>query len=206
MSTEQTTSELPVESSSIPSESPSESPPAPPLEGSSNGEPKVPEKKPLVDDGRMPASLWVKREQRFSGVVYVYKKIVTGELMFVTVPSGRLSDDQKKMLEIVEFKVEFIFSMPTQKQLSYYREQCSKWDRAANDFVISRGKMRRMMIRFHLMETSIPDPRKDSQEPLKLERDKGRLTSEVEELILQLHPTVLDLLLVRFELEANIVY
>lgn len=213
MSTEQPTPEPVADPPPVPVVSESPTPLVPtvpePLAQSvvsSNGEPKLPEKKPLVDDGRMPAALWVKREQRFSGMVYLYKKVATGELMFVTVPSGKLTDDQKNLLEIVEYKVEFIFSMPTQKQLSHYRELCSKWDRTANDYVISRGKMRRLMVRYHLMGTNIPDPRGDSFEPMKLEREKGRLKPEIEEVILQLHPTVLDLLLVRFELEANIVY
>lgn len=156
-------------------------------------------------DGKLPVGLWVTETPTISVKVYAYKNLRDGKLFFFS--STRLVEPRKKELEengvfLEEFEIPAEFTIPDRKQIDRYRERSSSLHEASGQMMINKSGMRRSVIRYHLTKLGLPNP--ETGEPLQIDRDSGKITRKVEDLLENLHPNLVDMLMLQFEVESGI--
>lgn len=162
-------------------------------------------KKVPKDDGKMPLGLWITDDPSVKITVYVYKNLRDGKLfLFLASP---LTEERKKELTVGgihlrEFEVPAEFTLPDRKQVDRYRERSSTLHESSGQMMISKSGMRRSLIRYHLLSLGLPHP--ETGEPLQIDRESGRMSREVEDLLENLHPSLIDMLVLQFEVETGI--
>lgn len=160
---------------------------------------------PPEDDGKMPTGLWVTDMGIVKVCVYLYKNLRDGKLFFFT--TTPLTEARKKELSeggihLKEFEIPAEFSVPDRRQIDRYRDRSSSLHEASGQLMISRSGMRRCILRYHLLNLGLPNP--ETGEPLQMERESGRISKKVEDLLEKLHPNLVEMLVSQFEMETGI--
>lgn len=155
------------------------------------------------DDGKLPKGLWISQDPKIIVTIYAYKNVNSGEMTHVTMEP--ISDDRKRLMAVVELPITAEFRIPDHRQLDNYRERYSKWSDEAQALLPNRYNIRRVLIRNHMDKIDLVNPETGSSIQLKHDKAK-RLTPESEAMLDRLHPTILDLLMLKYERMANLVY
>jgi hypothetical protein len=155
------------------------------------------------DDGKAPKGIWISQSPKVVVTIYVYKNVTSGEMTHVTMEP--VSEERKKILGVVEYPITAEFRIPDHRQLDNYRERHARWSDEAQALLPNRYVIRRVLIKNHLDSIDLMDPR--TGEPVGLKHDKSKkLTPESEAILDGLHPTIIDLMMLKYERVANLVY
>jgi hypothetical protein len=105
-------------------------------------------------------------------------------------------------LGYIEFPIESDWSVPDREKIESYRESSSRFDTRARVSVIHRATLQNTIIKHHLLEIRFRNS-DGTMKPLQLPRDKkGFLTRDAFKILGQLHPSVMDVLYLKFTDEA----
>jgi len=110
-----------------------------------------------------------------------------------------LREEVVRTMEYEEYLITAKFSYPSKSSLDRYRERSLRWNDEVSTFVISRVMVKRFVLRNNLLELILPEG------PMRLEKTpRGALTEETMDDLDGLHPSILDLILSKFESESGI--
>jgi len=156
-----------------------------------------------VAPATLPAAIWLSKRPTVTFKIYVYRRPDEEELSAVMVLP--LGEDAVKAAGVQEIAVEVEFSIPNRKQMARYKDRSARWVDEISSLVSDRNVIRQQIIRTHLLKMGIPHP--TTGEALDFSRDEdGRLKPETETLLDELHPSLLDAIMTKFERDANLVY
>lgn len=149
----------------------------------------------------LPGSLWLSKTGRVKVTVFVYQtKEGRTDIML-----NAIDQEQQATMDMTEFQVSAEFSLPSRKQIDQYRRKSGRWVENALSLVTDRNQMRNHFLKYHLLSLDLPDPETGESFEIKRTRD-GTLDTKSEDYLNTLHPTLLELLLTKFEREGDIVY
>jgi hypothetical protein len=149
---------------------------------------------------RTPKALWVTGAEVIPTCIYAYLDEKDELQAFV---GDKLTAEYVATAKLKEYPIAAEFNVPNKLQLDRYRQIANKVDGDTGIQIIDRVLLRRLILKNHLISITVDDP--DTKEQIKIERDsKGKMTPEVEKKLLNLHPTILDMLLVQYETRANL--
>lgn len=151
---------------------------------------------------KLPKGMVVNEGDTINCTIYGYRD-ADGAFTRILVNQMMFEDDTTTLekLGLVEFPIEAVFSMPTKKDLDHYRNISAKWDPLARQSLVDMGRLRKELVRHNLKELEIQLPEGAVKLPLKHD-GRGRLVASVESKLNKLHPSFLDALAVRFELDG----
>jgi hypothetical protein len=163
------------------------------------------EEKPIQQETEKPTQktpkIWLDEIKPISVDCYVYHD---EERNIQLISKEEISAENQKTLNLGLYTINAKFDIPSRKKLQKYREIASKWNDEAGMILIDRNLVRNQLMRHHLKEISIPDSK---DQTLILERDKkNSLTSKSEETLENLHPTIMEYLLDKFIITADLVF
>lgn len=151
---------------------------------------------PMKSTSFQGVDLWITDDSKIGVTVYVYfdknKKVVL-------ISGDPLIEEKAAEIGLTVGEIYAEFLAPQKKDLDLYRERASKWNADAEAMMISRGRVRQQLIKFNLKKLIVLG------EDQKLTFDKKALDFTSQKLVEKLHPTVIELLLYKFEKEAAIV-
>jgi len=177
----------------------------PKIEDKKKEEEKPPEKSPMVEDKekkdpeKSPLSgrgvnLWLDDTILLAEIsVYLNDE---GRMILVTLLDV---EDTLKEMSMTRKGVIGEFTIPDLPALEKYRTRAERWSPAAQQFTVNRGRIRRLLLRHHLKKLTVVG------EEVKLEHDQGVLTPESERRVNKLHPSVLEVLMLKFERESSLI-
>lgn len=169
----------------------------------SNDLPKVKDSPEIPKKPSVPRGLFISKFPDIEVVVYVYKASDTEALQAVF--ANPLTEDQRQAATISKIPLKTKFSIPTRKQLNRYRDKSAAWVPEAQSLIPNRSMVRSLLIRNHLLEWDLVDP--DTGENVKIKRDgEGKLAPDSEEILDDLHPMLFEVLMGKYEREADILY
>jgi len=120
-----------------------------------------------------------------------------GKLMLVTLLNV---EETLKDLNMIRKPVLGEFTIPDLPALEKYRTRAERWSQSGQQFTTDRGRIRRLLLRHHLQKLTV------AGEVVKLKHDEqGVLTPESEKKVDKLHPSVTEVLMLKFEREAALV-
>jgi len=151
-----------------------------------------PEKSPLSEQG---VNLWLDGTTLLVEISIFLNE--AGKLMLVTLLNV---EETLKELNMVRKPVLGEFTIPDLPALEKYRTRAERWSQSGQQFTTDRGRIRRLLLRHHLQKLTV------AGEVVKLKHDEqGVLTLESEKKVDKLHPSVTEVLMLKFEREAALV-
>lgn len=157
-------------------------------------------KKPNFKMSQIPG-LFVSKAKHLKFDVYLYVND-EGEIKLI-LPDG-LDDERKSLLAMQEMVISAEFTMPSRKQMENYRRKAGRWVEEAQSLITDRYTFRALLLRHHLVDINIPDP--STGDKIKVEIEGGRISDNTETILQDLHPTILEILLNKFVVQADLVF
>jgi hypothetical protein len=108
-------------------------------------------------------------------------------------------------LRMVEYPIESTWTIPSKNQIEIYRDRSSRLDVRTRSQLVQRAVLQEIITRYHLQEFKIITGPEQS-DTLELKRDKrGRLDDNTMQKLRSLHPSILDLIFVKYSEEAALI-
>jgi hypothetical protein len=145
--------------------------------------------------------LWISKSKNVKALLYCYFD-KDGEVVSVT--NTPLAEDVVKSTGLTESRINAEFQRPTRKQIDRYRDRSGRWHPDAQGFVVNRSQVKNLLLKHHLVDIDITDP--NTHKKLDLNIKDGRISDEAEQILDDLHPTVVETLLNEFIVRADIFF
>lgn len=140
---------------------------------------------------------FIKSDDRVKVEIVVLFNKRSGEIVNIALKEFNI--DLSKLAFLSGTEEWFEFSRPSYDEISSYRQKSMIFDKNLGRMLVDPVRMRNFLIIFHLKRWSV---RGDDGQPIVLEfNDRGALDDESVKFIDKLHPTILDIVLSRFETE-----
>lgn len=118
--------------------------------------------------------------------------------VLTTFSLNALTDSDLMLLNVTQYPINAVFSVPSIQDLESYRVQASVYNAEARGVLVQRPILRRLLVSNHLQKLEIPG--------VDLEVDRrGHLTKDSVEGLDDLHPSIIDLLVVKFTDVASLI-
>jgi hypothetical protein len=148
--------------------------------------------------------IWIKEgENEVIGSIYLYQDPITNKLRSVQMdPSPTLRE-----LKFIEYSLDAVWTVPTTAQMDSYKLEASAYDVRARGLLIDRPSLREVLLRHHLKEIKIKKEGEElGQSLIELKRDlDGKITTSTMNQLKKIHPSVTELIYVKFVEEAALI-
>lgn len=109
-----------------------------------------------------------------------------------------LTESQQEIMKCTTTKITAKFSMPSSSEMENYRISSSVYNADARSLVLQKPILRRLLLVNHLQSVDLPG--------VQIEHDKrNRLTTESEEVMDTIHPSIIDMLILKFQDKAALI-
>ena len=109
-----------------------------------------------------------------------------------------LTESQQEIMKCTTTEITAKFSMPSSSEMENYRISSSVYNADARNLVLQKPILRRLLLVNHLKSVDIPG--------VQIEHDKrNRLTTESEEVLDTIHPSIVDMLILKFQDKASLI-
>lgn len=158
---------------------------------------EVPDPK-IRDSGKEPNGLWIENYE-IPVEVFIYKNVDTEEIFSIS--ETRMTEESRVGMDCVEISVVGTFSVPDRKHWAAYRNACQVWVEDGGVY-LNHIRLGRILLTHHLSSLSVAG----KLLPLSVEKlgSRLKLTLESEGLLDKLHPTVLEKLVLKYRVVANL--
>lgn len=161
---------------------------------------KTPEMNPPTSKV-LPLGAWLSKKSTVEVNVWLYRR--PEEETITAIMSAPLTKEQMDTSGLVEMPLKAVFSVPDRRKMARYRERAGRWVAEAGVILTDKYRMRAQLLRNHLLSLDVIDP--DTGRPLVIERGKDeQMTEESEKKIEDLHPTLLEMLMNKYEQVADL--
>ncbi len=153
------------------------------------------EEEPEIEVEESPIPPMFQRLNELGVTIYA---IARKDGVLTTFSLNALTDSDLMLLNVVQHPINAVFSVPSIQELEGYRVQASVYNAEARGVLVQRPILRRLLVSNHLQKLEIPG--------VELEVDRrGHLTKDSVESLDDLHPSIIDLLVVKFTDVASLI-